>query len=388
MALLSPLECPHLMSLDVSRCANLPARALSLLAPPPRSVQDATSRIETLRASGLGGWTDATLVRLALGVPKLRHLDLSHSSGLNDEAFESAVAADRAATGAILVDTGAGLPKWRVRLGWEVLKLSGCRELSGACLASLVGTVPHLRVLEAADLGSLDAGRGLTNLLSQGGGLAKLERLDLEGGSLLSSRVLLALRAPDGPSSGRLTHVNLSGCFSLSAASLRAFVDNTPKLKYLEADGTALGPDAVAEFVRRQREREQRGAMISALDGTAVTTRFTKEKLTKGEVRTRPGWRGAAAGAMGYFDPERDEESATVAGALFELDPGRVTVRSYAGHLAVDKADERVRKRKEKEMEEAARRAAAALARRGGGGGEAAVSSYEVEPLRGSCLVQ
>ena len=391
---LSPGHSPNLAQLDVSQCPNLAASALAFLGRPVDNHEQSQSKLQVLKAAGLFGWTDETIVRVVGALPNLRHFDLSHSTGLTDAGFDAALTVDKGTTGAVFITTEGTLPCWRRKVGWEVLKLSGCRGLSGACVRSLVGAVPHLRVLELADV-PLGSGRSLVALLSDSGGLPCLERLDLEGGAALSPRVLAPLQAPHGASSGALTHLILSGCFSLPATALQALIESAPRLKHLEADGTALSPGAVVEFVRRQRVREHRGAMISALDGTAVTTRFIKEKISKGEVRTRSGWRGEAVIGMGYLEERESRGQARVEATLDEVDPGRVTVRSYAAHLAVDKAEERVRRTREKHAAAAAA-AEAEAARSGRGGGERGATGvdhlrldgYVAESLRGSCCVQ
>ena len=372
-------DCPRLAVLDVSRCACLAAAALlHLHYPPPRHPMEGASPsggaspggLRTLKAAGLSGMSDFVVGAMLERHSGLETLDVSFSR-LHDDAMQRFVSLP--ATGS---DAPASTRPSQTRPpppasadkrcfpALRHLSLTGCTSLTSSGLAHLTGAIPHVEILEIARFGVRARTAGIARLLAS---CPKLRRIDLEDNHELGDDAILAL-VPSGTSRGApdLEHLIISACPALTDDAIASVATNSPKLRVLEADGTAISDRTARLFIRLAQgraitaqavaaSREEHSdplvgvrypAILSVLDNRTTGRRLSRDIGAK-HLRPRDGQRGYWTRAIGdYHDDPPPSGDETVSGArrkdgssLGECDPTRVVVRSFHSSLAVDAAD-------------------------------------------------
>lgn len=372
-------DCPRLAVLDVSRCACLAAAALLHLPyPPPRPAFEGaspsggtkTGGLRTLKAAGLSGMSDFVVGAMLERHSGLETLDVSFSR-LHDDALQRFVSLP--ATGS---DVDASTRPSQTRPpppasaekrcfpALRHLSLTGCASLTSTGLGHLAGAIPNVEILEVARFGVRARTEGIARLLAA---CPKLRRIDLEDNHELGDDAILALvpsrtfcGAPD------LEHLVISACPALTDDAIASVATNAPKLRVLEADGTAISDRTARLFIRLAQSRagtaqavaasrEERTdplvearypAILSVLDNRTTGRRLSRDIGAK-HLRPRDGQRGYWTRTVGdYHDepPPSGDETLSDArrkdgSSLGECDPTRVVVRSFHSSLAVDAAD-------------------------------------------------
>ncbi|GAA6000596.1 hypothetical protein JCM10207_004568 [Rhodosporidiobolus poonsookiae] len=389
------LSCSRLSRIDVSRCRNVAAPALTRLPyPPPKcsSVASSSSAVDfggmrSIRAAGLSGMNGEVLVKLLERHPSLETFDVSCSSSLTDDdlrraAEEPTPAPSRSPSPVtrritstrhqrtyhsyVLPPPAAtpAPPKRRVYPSLRHLNLSSCDHLTSDGFAPLAGSLPNLEILELAGLGGFLRTDGLALLLST---CPKLRKLDLEDADAATDNAILAL-ASFGDAS-QLTHLVISACPTVTDGAIFAVVLPCRKLRVLEADGTAISSATSSRFVKVAQKRlvsahaavdaehgavdplvkAKTPAVLSILDNRVAARRLSRD-VGISTIRPRHGQRGAWTATVGFYhDGDSDDggseagETATrkkgKKGVLEECDEGRVVVRSFYTSLAVDAAN-------------------------------------------------
>lgn len=398
------MHCPRLAKLDVSRCPNLTAHWLFALPyPPPRSESSAGIELserrglKSLNASGLAGVDLVDVGMLLHWHPALVTLDLSFSRGLDDSVLERLVVRPQPSTsvgpsqvapgGSVThVAVGPGPATRRTYPSLRHLSLSGCKRVTSSGLHHLVGAFPNLEILELSRIGANLRTEGLARFLAS---CTKLRKLDLEDASETTDEALLALvpfsNATTSTGAPNLTHLLIANCKSLTDGAMAAVAleHGCPKLRVLEADGTAISDRTAKAFVRLAGARARAAqvaaaahsseyeplvasklpAVLSVLDNRTTGRRLSRDPAWATTLRPRNGQRGYWTRAVEhYHDREPDDhagdsgakaERDRAKGVLDECDPARVVVRSFYSHLAVDAARAMRDAREEKEREAA-----------------------------------
>ncbi|KAK4049421.1 hypothetical protein OIV83_004154 [Microbotryomycetes sp. JL201] len=336
-----------LRQLNVNRCPNLNAAALTKLATSGR-----VTKLERLRAACLTNLTDDVLVAVLRNQRNLQSLDVSHNVELSDQAFV------KLALGNV---PDGDKPTLKLRR----LNLSGCTRLSDSAAKFLADCVPELETLELADMGPTFHPVGLVTLLKT---LPNLTKLDLEQGLLMTDAVLVALPT-------RLRHLVVSCCPFLTANAMLELIERCDDLVWLEADGTMIDDDVARRFISKrfkhralsssarsssqtrwnegycslsERSSETESTtLLSLLDARFVSRRLQKE--VQGMTRPRQGYRGHWTTPFMYHDgedlgPQKPLNSNNSASwlnkkSLTECDEAKVVVRSFYGNLSVDVAN-------------------------------------------------
>ncbi|KAM0792846.1 hypothetical protein ACM66B_002611 [Microbotryomycetes sp. NB124-2] len=335
----------RLNHLNVNRCANLNAAALTKLAS-----NGNVTKLERLHAASLTNMTDDVLISIVLNQHDLQSLDVSHNVELSDRAFK--------AIAAVTSESVEDKPAYSLKR----LNLSGCSRLSDIALKHLAGCVPDLETLELADMGPTLHPTGLVSLLKT---VPNLRKLDLEQGLLLSDAVLLAMPTR------QLEHLVISCCPLLTAGAMFDLIEKCDNLVTLEADGTTIDDDVARTFITtrfKQRalssststatrlhhsssnvDTESPTPLLSLLDARFVSRRLQKE--VQGMTRPRKGFRGHWTTPFMYHDGEdlgpplapktssSTHQSWLNKKTLMECDEDKVVVRSFYGNLSVDTAN-------------------------------------------------
>ncbi|TKA57053.1 hypothetical protein B0A53_01009 [Rhodotorula sp. CCFEE 5036] len=372
-------DCPRLAVLDVSRCACLAAAALLHLPyPPPKHASEgaspsggaSTGGLRTLKAAGLSGMSDFVLGAMLERHSGLETLDVSFSR-LHDDALQRFVSLP-----AIGSDVDASTRPSRIRPpppasaekrcfpALRHLSLTGCASLTSTGLGHLAGTIPNVEILEIARFGVRARTEGIARLLAA---CPKLRRIDLEDNHELGDPAILAL-VPSSTSRGApdLEHLIISACPALTDDAIASVATNSPKLRVLEADGTAISDRTARLFIRLAQSRAVTAqavaasreehtdplvearypAILSVLDNRTTGRRLSRDIGAK-HLRPRDGQRGYWTRTVGdYHDEPPPSGDETVSegrrkegSTLGECDPTRVVVRSFHSSLAVDAAD-------------------------------------------------
>lgn len=260
-----------LRELDVGRCKRLCANALI---PPDSSTASTTLR--SLKACRVQKMTDDVFHTICTTYKNLVALDVAETPLLSDRAFAK-VCSDANTNG--------------YTLSWQCLNLSNCLLLSDSVFDHLSGLLPDLRILEAANLDSNARDAGLVKLLQS---TPSIERLDLEGASYVTDRVIAALTPPlhrsEGWTGQYLEHLVISYAVQVTDAALLRLIKQCPNLRVLEADNTRITDSVVKHFVQTMRARQHSGAELCIVDCSGLSRQTTGESLQG--TRTRRGVAG------------------------------------------------------------------------------------------------
>lgn len=340
-------HCPHLTSLDMSRCSNINGDGLH------RYANDVLKRhgqlaLKELRLCGLEGIYDDVLRVLGRAAPSLEILDLSYSRSLHNSALEAFVACteeEKSTESVVLTAREAGREardsgRYRRRITrLRHLSLSNCRLLTDIACSNLAYAVPRLELLELAGIGTAMKDEGLVRLLET---TPLIRKLDLEDDSDITDAVLSALTPSpqEGTGSGStqppqtgqaLEHLVVSFDVGLSNEAFLPLICNCPRLRVLETDGTSISGIVLKEFVRQARERNTSDATLVAIDCRAVSEGSVKD--VSATTRPRKGWRAWDARKLAYLDG-RDKEELKV--GQDECDEKRIVVKSFYNWQTVD----------------------------------------------------
>ncbi|EPQ28988.1 uncharacterized protein PFL1_03278 [Pseudozyma flocculosa PF-1] len=394
-----------LEQLDISRCANVTDAGIAALvaSPGPSSPpfggcpRDTASSFRIFRAAGVTTPAPETMSSIGKRWPNLEELDLSHTD-LDNACIASWVSSwgdsrrgkDADVTPVAATDNGdvrdsayhiALTPRQAGSLEDEgpihrrtfprlvKLKLGSCPRLTDVAASHLAWALPSLEVLELSSAGGAQDQRirdaGLLRLLPS---VPRLRRLDLEGASTISDRVLAALTPPPScvevngaavppegvaaasgslrlnrlrrqqgrgavsdpvegalpsPSSDiaagaalipvtgtQLTHLVLSSAKQLSVAAIILLIRGCPNLHHLELDDTEAGDAVAREFVLLARRRKAQGAHLTLIDCRGLTRSTNLElahlESVEGSAGTRPraGRRGWTFRHFRYDDAD------------------------------------------------------------------------------------
>lgn len=338
--------CPHLTSLDMSRCSNINGEGLH------RYTNAVLGRhgqlaLEELRLCGLEGIYDEVLGVLGRAAPSLEILDLSYSRSLHNSALEAFVACteEEKTESVVLTAREAGREardngRYRRRITkLRHLSLSNCKLLTDIACSILAHAVPRLELLELAGIGTAMKDEGLVRLLET---TPLLRKLDLEDDTDITDTVLSALTPspPEGSGLGStqplqtgqaLEHLVVSFAVSISNEAFLSLICNCPRLKVLEADSTSISGAVLKEFVRRARERNASDATLVAIDCRAVGEGSVKDVAAI--TRPRKGWCAWDARKLVYLDG-RDKEELKV--GQDECDEKRIVLKSFYNWQTVD----------------------------------------------------
>ncbi|GAA5979553.1 hypothetical protein JCM10908_002966 [Rhodotorula pacifica] len=374
-------ECPRLSILDVTRCACLAAAGLLHLPyPPPKQITPGSpplsgtsaQGLRSLKAGGLSGMNDFIVGAILERHTNLETLDVSFSR-LHDDAFKSFVAlpadapAESAEPGPSQAVRSVQPPSGkRCFPALKHLCLTGCTSLTSIGLGHLEDALPNLQILEVARFGVRARTDGIARLLAS---CPNLRKVDLEDNYELGDDAILAL-TPSRTSRGapNLGHLAISACPALTDEAIASVVENSPKLRVLEADGTAITDRTARTFIRLAQERAAAAqtiaaegakaindplvasrypAILSVLDNRTTGRRLSRDIGAK-HLRPRDGQRGYWTRIPGDYhddppahaDDAASPDSRKKDGAILgECDPTRVVVRSFHSALAVDAAD-------------------------------------------------
>ncbi|KAG1836578.1 hypothetical protein DFJ58DRAFT_719077 [Suillus subalutaceus] len=278
--------CPHLTSLNMSRCSNINGDGLHRYANAVLGHHGQLA-LKELRLCGLEGIYDEVLGVLGRAAPSLEILDLSYSRSLHNSALEAFVACteeEKSTESVVLTAREAGREardngRYRRRITkLRHLSLSNCKLLTDIACSNLAHAVPRLELLELAGIGTAMKDEGLVRLLET---TPLLRKLDLEDDADITDTVLSALTPSPPRGSGSestqplqtgqaLEHLVVSFAVSISNEAFLSLIRNCPRLKVLEADSTSISGDVLKEFVRRARERNASDAALVAIDCRAV----------------------------------------------------------------------------------------------------------------------
>ncbi|KAG0707594.1 hypothetical protein DFH29DRAFT_995020 [Suillus ampliporus] len=339
--------CPHLTSLNMSRCSNINGDGLRRYANAVLERQGQLA-LKELRLCGLGGIYDETLGVLGRAAPSLEILDLSYCRTLHNSALEAFVACteeDRGVESVVLTAREVGREardngRYRRRITkLRHLSFSNCKLLTDIACSNLAHAVPRLELLELGSIGTAMKDEGIVRLL---GTTPLLRKLDLEDDPDISDAVLSALTPSpsDGSSSGTteplqtgqaLEHLVVSYATNISNEAFLSLMRNCPRLRVLEADSTCISGTVLKEFVRQAQDRDLSDATLVAIDCRAVSEGSVKDVATM--TRPRKGWCAWDARKLAYLD-DRDKEELKV--GQDECDEKRIVLKSFYNWQTVD----------------------------------------------------
>lgn len=339
--------CPHLTSLNMSRCSNINGDGLHRYANAVLG-RHGQLALKELRLCGLEGIYDEVLRVLGRAAPSLEILDLSYSRSLHNSALEAFVACteeEKSTESVVLTAREAGREardsgRYRRRITrLKHLSLSNCKLLTDIACSNLAYAVPRLELLELASIGTAMKDEGLVRLLET---TPLLRKLDLEDDADITDAVLSALTPSpqEGTGSGStqppqtgqaLEHLVVSFAVGLSNEAFLPLICNCPRLRVLEADGTSISGVVLKEFVRQARERNAFDATLVAIDCRAVGEGSVKDVAAT--TRPRKGWRAWDARKLAYLDG-RDKEELKV--GQDECDEKRIVLKSFYNWQTVD----------------------------------------------------
>ncbi|KAG1813182.1 uncharacterized protein BJ212DRAFT_1301107 [Suillus subaureus] len=339
--------CPHLTSLNMSRCSNINGDGLHRYANAVLG-RHGQLALKELRLCGLEGIYDEVLGVLGRAAPSLEVLDLSYSRSLHNSALEAFVACteeEKSTESVVLTAREAGREardsgRYRRRITkLRHLSLSNCKLLTDIACSNLAHAVPRLELLELAGIGTSMKDEGLVRLLET---TPLLRKLDLEDDPDITDTVLSALTpSPPGdsgsgstqpPQTGQaLEHLVVSFAVSISNEVFLSLICNCPRLMVLEADSTSISGAVLKEFVRRAHERNASDATLVAIDCRAVGEGSIKDVAAM--TRPRKGWCAWDARKLAYLDG-RDKEELKV--GQDECDEKRIVLKSFYNWQTVD----------------------------------------------------
>lgn len=355
--------CPHLTSLNMSRCANINGDGVLAFGGAAMARGNRLA-LKELRLCGLPMINDDTLATLGKAAPYLEVLDLSYCRSLHNSALEAFISCteDGKGFGETILLTAREARRdprdWR-RYRRRVtalrhISLSNCVMLTDTACSNLAHSVPHLEFLELAGIGETLKDDGLVHLL---GTTPFIRKLDLEDASDITDAVLEVLtpepsvEAEDSTSSKRtepprpghaLEHLTVSYATNLTNDAFKALIRGCPRLRVLEADSTSISGSVLKEFVRQICERGINDAGLVVVDCRSVGERSVKDVVVN--TRPRKGWRSWEARKLGYLDG-RDGEDIKI--GQDECDEKRVVIKSFYSWQTVD-AVRHARERKKK----------------------------------------
>ncbi|KAG1774002.1 hypothetical protein EV702DRAFT_975435 [Suillus placidus] len=327
--------CPHLTSLNMSRCSNINGDGLHRYANAVLG-RHGQLALKELRLCGL----EAAL--------SLEILDLSYSRSLHNSALEAFVACteeEKSTESVVLTAREAGREardngRYRRRITkLRHLSLSNCKLLTDIACSNLAYAVPRLELLELAGIGTAMKDEGLVRLL---GTTPLLRKLDLEDDADITDAVLSALTPSpqEGSGSGSiqplqtgqaLEHLAVSFAVSISNEAFLSLIRNCPRLRVLEADSTSISGAVLKDFVRRAHEQNASDATLVAIDCRAVGEGSVKDVAAM--TRPRKGWCAWDARKLSYLDG-RDKEELKV--GQDECDEKRIVLKSFYNWQTVD----------------------------------------------------
>jgi F-box/leucine-rich repeat protein 2/20 len=339
--------CPHLTSLNMSRCSNISGVGLHRYASAVLGRHDQLA-LKELRLCGLEGIYDEVLGVLGRAAPSLETLDLGYSRSLHNSALEAFVACaeeEKSTESVVLTAREAGREardtgRYRRRITkLRHLSLSNCKLLTDIACSNLAHAVPRLELLELAGIGTAMKDEGLVRLLAT---TPLLRKLDLEDDADITDAVLSAVTPSLSGGSGSeptqplqtgqaLEHLVVSFAVSISNEAFLSLISNCPRLKVLEADSTLISGAVLKEFVRRARERNASDATLVAIDCRAVGEGAVKDVTAI--TRPRKGWCAWDARKLAYLDG-RDKEELKV--GQDECDEKRIVLKSFYNWQTVD----------------------------------------------------
>lgn len=339
--------CPHLTSLNMSRCSNISGDGLHRYANAVLG-RHGQLALKELRLCGLEGIFDEALRVLGRAAPSLEILDLSYSRSLHNSALGAFVACteeEKSTESVVLTAREAGREVrdngcYRRRITkLRHLSLSNCRLLTDVACSNLAYAVPRLELLELAGIGTAMKDEGLVRLL---GTTPLLRKLDLEDNEEITDAVLSALTPspPESTGSGptqppqtgqALEHLVVSFAVSLSNEAFLSLICNCPRLRVLGADSTCISGTVLKEFVRQAHKHNASDATLVAIDCRAVGE--TSVKDVAAITRPRKGWRAWDARKLAYLDGQDKEELKV---GQDECDEKRIVLKSFYNWQTVD----------------------------------------------------
>lgn len=310
-------SCLEIKELNLSRCPNLNAHGIRLLADRTLDRGDNLSLIK-LWVSGLRHMTDSMMLALGKAAPFLEVLDLGYCDSLHNSSLEAFVFIQSPPpSGVEVVNLSSGAAgrgredgKKHLRRVTKLrhLVLSSCVLLTDDGLSNLSHALPRLEFLELAGIGDAIKDEGLVHLLQT---IPHIRRLDLEDCSAISDDVLNALTPSSSGDSlqtgNNLELLNVSYASEISNEALLTLIEGCSKLQVLEADNTRMGSTVVKDFIKLCRSRGVDDARIVATDCRGVGETVIKEMAPT--TRARLGWVGYEARKLKYLDG-RDEGAA------------------------------------------------------------------------------
>ncbi|OAX42107.1 RNI-like protein [Rhizopogon vinicolor AM-OR11-026] len=339
--------CPHLTSLNMSRCPNVNGKGLRGYANAALERQGQLA-LKELRLCGVVDIYDEALGALGRAAPSLEVLDLSYCRTLHNSALEAFVACtedDRGMESVVLTAREVGREardngRYRRRITkLRHLSLSNCRLLTDIACSNLAHAVPRLELLELASIGTEMKDEGIVRLLRT---TPLLRKLDLEDDTDITDAVMRALtpNPPDEFAAGStqplqtgqaLEHLVVSCATSIGNEAFFDLIRNCPRLTVLEADSTGISGNVLKEFVRQARERNLSDATLVAVDCRGVGEGTVKDVAAT--TRPRKGWCAWDARKLAYLDA-RDKEDLKV--GQDECDEKRVVLKSFYNWQTVD----------------------------------------------------
>jgi len=385
--------CHNLISLNMSRCANMDAEGIKSLSS-SANLRRVHLQLKELRLSGLKNITDATMGELGRAAPFLEILDLGYSRQLHNSALEAFVAcsdtpdADRNSGLDTVVITARDLGREMNDASGKFLRrritrlrhlvLSYCTMLTDTACSNLAYSVPKLELLELAGIGPELTDDGLIRMLQQ---TPYIRRVDLEDASDITDAVIRAITPvpemelniagivtisrPKQPGHA-LQQLNISYAANLSDGALLSLIRNCQYLTVLEADNARMGKNVLREFVKLSRERKALDARIVAVDCRGINESLVKDLVST--TRTRLGFRHYDARKLNYLDARDDNEDEMKVGQD-ECDRERVVIKTFYSWQTVDA----VKAVRDKRRKAAGRKAASEGTNAAGSDGEGGV---------------
>ncbi|KAH0606992.1 uncharacterized protein H6S33_002980 [Morchella sextelata] len=238
---------PALEAADVSWCAGLEARGL-------KRIVEGCGRLRELRACGVNGVEDATVMSAIHSANRITRLDMNSCAGLTDDAIRTLCLGPYHHS-----SSGAAPPPPR-RLTW--LAVSSCPRITDAALHVLAAHAPHLEGFEAAaDVGVTDAG-----LAALFGGARGLSHVDVEGCVAVSDAAVTALARH-----GKVVYLNVGSCADVGDGGVVEVLRRCAGVRCVEADGTAVTDRVLDEAVRAVRYRGVAEVALAVYDCPGVT---------------------------------------------------------------------------------------------------------------------
>ncbi|KAG2138697.1 uncharacterized protein EDB93DRAFT_1090447 [Suillus bovinus] len=326
--------CPHLTSLNMSRCSNINGDGLHRYANAVLG-RHGQLALKELRLCGLEA-------------PSLEVLDLSYSRSLHNSALDAFVACteeEKSTESVMLTARQAGREtrdsgRYRRRITkLRHLSLSNCKLLTDTACSNLAYAVPRLELLELAGIGTPMKDEGLVRLLET---TPLIRKLDLEDDEDITDAVLSALTPSPLEGSGSestqplqtgqaLEHLVVSFAVNISNEAFLSLICNCHRLRVLEADSTSISGTVLKEFVRKAHERNTSNATLVAIDCRAVGE--TSVKDVAAITRPRRGWCAWDARKLAYLDG-RDEKE--LKAGQDECDEKRIVLKSFYNWQTVD----------------------------------------------------